>query len=70
MRGNLVALAVGASLLALAPSEASAYVCKAVGLGWSGVGRGSYIERAKLIALHRCENNAGLHLCTILYCRP
>jgi hypothetical protein len=68
MRGILAALAVAAALLA--PSEASAWVCRAVGVGAAGTGFGYNVVRAKLIALRRCERASMAHVCTILWCRP
>jgi len=68
MRGILAALAIAAALLA--PSEASAWVCRAVGVGSAGTGYGYSVVRAKWVALRRCERGSPLHVCTILWCRP
>jgi hypothetical protein len=67
MRGTLAALAIAAALLA--PSEASAWVCRAVGVGASGTGYSYSVVRAKLVALRRCERASMLHICTIAWCR-
>jgi hypothetical protein len=69
MRGILATLAVAGSLLALAPSEASAWVCRADGLGASARARSASVVRAKVAALRACERRSALHVCTILYCR-
>ena len=69
MRGMLATLAVASSLLAMAPSEASAWVCLADGLGSSATARSASIVRAKFSALRACERRSALHVCTILYCR-
>jgi hypothetical protein len=70
MRRTLAAFAVAASLLTLASSEASAWVCYATGLGSSGAARAYDIIDAKLFALRRCERNSPVPICTILWCRP
>jgi hypothetical protein len=67
MRGILATLVIAGALLA--PSEASAWVCRAVGVGAAGVGYGYSVERAKFTALRRCERRSLLHICTIQYCR-
>lgn len=66
----LALLVVAASLLTLAPTEASAWVCRAAGLGSGGWARSPYIVDAKLWALRRCERNSPVPVCTILWCRP
>ncbi len=58
MRNTLAAIVVAASLLSVASSEASAWVCRAVGIGSGGYGRSFSVIDAKLIALRRCENTA------------
>ena len=63
MKRTLASLVVAAALLSVASSEASAWVCRAVGIGYS-------VIDAKLIALRRCENYSPLPICTILWCRP
>ena len=70
MRQTLASLVVAASLLSVASSEASAWVCRAVGLGSGGWGRSYSVIDAKLIALRRCENYSPVPVCTILWCRP
>jgi hypothetical protein len=70
MRQTLASLVVAASLLSVASSEASAWVCRAVGLGSGGWERSYSVIDAKLIALRRCENYSPLPVCTILWCRP
>jgi hypothetical protein len=64
------AFAVAASLLTLASSEASAWVCVAAGLGSSGYARAYDIIDAKLFALRRCERRSPLPVCTLVWCRP
>src|SRR5258707_8776707 len=66
----LASLLVAASLLSVASSEASAWVCRAAGLGSGGWGRSYSIIDAKLLALRRCEHYSPLPICTILWCRP
>jgi hypothetical protein len=66
----LVSLVLGASLLSVASSEASAWVCRAGGLGSGGLGRSYSIVDAKLSALRRCEHHSPVPVCTILWCRP
>jgi hypothetical protein len=66
----LASLVVAASLLSLASSEASAWVCRATGLGSDGWGRAYSIVDAKLWALRQCEHRSPLPICTILWCRP
>ena len=65
----LASLVVAASLMWLATSEASAYVCHATGLGSGGWARSYSIIDAKLIALRRCEHHSPVPVCTILWCR-
>jgi hypothetical protein len=66
----LASLLVAASLLSVASSEASAWVCRAAGLGSGGCWRSYSIIDAKLLALRRCEHYSPLPICTILWCRP
>jgi hypothetical protein len=66
----LASLVVAASLLSLATSEASAYVCRATGVGSSGWARSYSIIDAKIVALRRCEHHSPVPICTILWCRP
>jgi len=69
IKATLATLAVAAALLAFGSSEASAWVCRAGGLGVSTVGRSWNIIDAKLIALRKCERRSPIPVCTILYCR-
>ena len=66
----LAALAVATTMLAGASSEASAWVCRATGLGAGGWGRSFSIVDAKLWALRKCEHRSPVPVCTILWCRP
>jgi len=66
----LGALILAASVLAVASSEASAWVCHATGLGSGASARSYSIIDAKLWALRRCERGSPLPVCTILWCRP
>ena len=70
MGRTLAAFAVAASLLTLVPSEASAWVCYATGLGSNGTARAYDIIDAKLFALRRCERNSPVPICTLVWCRP
>ena len=69
MKAILAALAVSAALLTFGASEASAWVCRAGGVGVTTVGRSWNILDAKLIALRKCEHRSPLPVCTIIYCR-
>jgi hypothetical protein len=68
MSKTLFSLAFATALLALASSEASAFVCKAVGLRSRAWGRSYFVVEAKLTALNRCQRRS--IVCTISYCRP
>ena len=69
--GRLIgAFVLGASVLAVASSEAFAWVCFATGLGSGASARSYSIIDAKLWALRRCERGSPLPVCTILWCRP
>jgi hypothetical protein len=70
MGRTLAAFVVAASLLTVATSEASAWVCFATGLGSAGMGRSYDVIDAKLFALRRCERHSPVPICTILWCRP
>ena len=70
MRHTLASLVVAASLLSVASSEASAWVCRAAGLGSGGWARSVSVVDAKIWALRRCERNSPVPVCTILWCRP
>ena len=69
MKGTLVTLAVAIALLAFGASEASAWVCRAGGVGGTTLGRSWNVIDAKLIALRKCERRSPIPVCTILYCR-
>jgi hypothetical protein len=69
----LFSLTFATVLLALASSEASAFVyssfaCQAVGVRSVAWGRSFFVADAKLIALSRCARHSGI--CTISYCVP
>jgi hypothetical protein len=66
----LASLVLAISLLALASSEASAWVCQAAGVASGGWGRSYNIIDAKIIALRRCERRSPVPVCTILWCVP
>jgi hypothetical protein len=66
----LASLAVATTMLAGASSEASAWVCRATGLGSGGWARSVNVVDAKIWALRRCERNSPIPVCTILWCRP
>jgi hypothetical protein len=66
----LAPLFVAAFLISLASSEASAWVCRAAGVGSGGWARSRSIIDAKRGALRRCEHHSPLPACTILWCRP
>ena len=70
MGRTLAAFVFAASLLTLASSEASAWVCRAIGLGSSGYARAYDIIDAKLFALRQCERRSPLPVCTLVWCRP
>jgi hypothetical protein len=69
MRTSLATLAVAIAVLACGASEASAWVCRAGGVGVTTFGSSRSIENAKFIALRRCERRSPLRVCTIFYCR-
>jgi len=66
----LASLVVAAALLSVASSDASAWVCRATGVGSGGWGRSVSIIDAKLWALRSCERRSPVPVCTLLYCRP
>jgi hypothetical protein len=68
-RTSVATLAVVVAMLAGGASEASAWVCRAGGLGVTTFGSSRSIENAKFIALRRCERRSPVPVCTILYCR-
>jgi hypothetical protein len=69
MRQLLASIALAAGLCCFLPAQASAWTCTAVGLsGRTATGSAILIERARGIALRRCERrNAGP--CMIRWCR-
>ena len=70
MKRMLASAAIGAALVATASSEASAWVCLAVGVGSKALGRDyNSVVVAKLMALRECERNSPLPVCTIAWCR-
>jgi hypothetical protein len=69
IKATIATLVVTAALLATGVSEASAWVCRAGGVGGTTVGRSWNIIDAKLIALRKCEHRSPIPVCTILYCR-
>jgi hypothetical protein len=68
MKRTLARLAITAALLTFGASEASAWVCRAAGVGVTTVGRSWNIIDAKLIALRKCERRSPVPVCTIVYC--
>jgi hypothetical protein len=68
MKATIARLAVAAALLGFGASDASAWVCRAAGVGVVTVGRSWNIIDAKLIALRRCERRSPVPVCTIVYC--
>jgi hypothetical protein len=66
----LASLVVAAALLSVASSDASAWVCRATGVGAGGWGRSISIIDAKLWALRNCERRSPVPVCTLLWCRP
>jgi hypothetical protein len=69
MRTSLATLAVVVAMLACGASDASAWVCRAGGVGVTTFGSSRSVVNAKIIALRRCERRSPLPVCTILYCR-
>jgi hypothetical protein len=66
----LASLVIATALLGAASSEASAWVCRATGLGSGGWGHSYSIIDAKLIALRKCERRSPVPICTLIGCRP
>ena len=54
LKASVATLAVAMALLAFGSSEASAWVCRAGGIGVSTVGRSWNVIDAKIIALRLC----------------
>lgn len=69
MRTSLATLAMVVTMLTFGVSDASAWVCRAGGMGVTTYGSSRSIERAKVMALRRCERRSPVPVCTILYCR-
>jgi hypothetical protein len=69
IRTSLATLAMAAAMLAFGVSDASAWVCRAGGVGVTTFGSGRSVAIAKIRALRRCERRSPLHVCTIIYCR-
>ena len=69
MRTGLATLAMVVTMLAFGVSDASAWVCRAGGVGVTTFGSSRSVERAKFIALRRCERRSPVPVCTIIYCR-
>ena len=69
MRTGLTTLALIVAMLAGGASDASAWVCRAGGVGVTTFGSSRSVEAAKIIALRRCERRSPLPVCTIIYCR-
>jgi hypothetical protein len=69
IRTSLATLAMAAATLAFGVSDASAWVCRAGGVGVTTFGSGRSVAIAKIRALRRCERRSPLHVCTIIYCR-
>ena len=70
MARMFAALLLATALLGVASSEASAWTCRAAGLGAGGWGRSYSIIDAKLIALRKCEWRSPVPVCTIVACWP
>lgn len=66
----VLSLAAAMVLLSAASTDASAWVCRAIGAGSGGVARSASIIDAKLFALRRCERNSVVPICTLTWCRP
>jgi hypothetical protein len=69
IRTGLSTLAIVVAMLACGASDASAWVCRAGGLGVTTFGSSRSVAAAKIRALRRCERRSPLHVCTIIYCR-
>ena len=68
-KSTLAVISATALLMLALPSQASAWVCRADGIGASATARHVSITRAKIAALRACERRSLAHACTILYCR-
>ena len=69
IKGTIVTLAMAMVLLAFGTADASAWVCRAGGVGGTTVARSWNIIDAKIVALRKCERRSPIPVCTILYCR-
>jgi hypothetical protein len=68
IKGTIATLAMAGALLAFGTSDASAWVCRAGGVGVTTAARSWNIIDAKIVALRRCERRSPIPVCTILYC--
>ena len=68
MKTSMAMLAIVVAMLACGVSDASAWVCRAGGVGVTTFGSGRSVAVAKIRALRRCEHRSPLHVCTIIYC--
>jgi hypothetical protein len=69
MRRFLASISLAATVCCFLPGQASAWTCMAVGnLGRSATGSAILVERARGIALRRCERRNG-GMCDIQWCR-
>jgi hypothetical protein len=67
----LIAMFVGATIVAAVSTSASAYHCLArAPNGASGTAFGVFLSRAQSIALRRCIHRGGGTGCRIVWCRP
>jgi len=70
MRGFLASIALAAAIYSVFPGRASAWFCQATGpKGVAASGSALLEERARGIALRRCERRNG-GPCTVQFCRP
>jgi hypothetical protein len=71
MKAVLASIVIAASLLALAPTEASAWYCRARSPSASGWGRSDSLSRARSIALVECAAiTPRRQVCRIIGCVP
>jgi len=70
MRSPLALIIFLISLFVLAPSDGSAWVCRADGFGAQGYGRSVSVLQARLIALRECQFRSLLRACALISCRP
>ena len=69
MKAVLTLLVMTGSMLIFGAGEASAWVCRAAGVGGTTIGRHWNLVDAKIIALRKCEHRSPVPVCTIVYCR-